>query len=207
MRNPYEVIGVKENASMDEIKKAYRQQARKYHPDQYGDNPLKDLAEEKMRELNEAYDYLEKNSSTNNSSKNNSSNNYSSSQNSGNSSSGYDYNKIRMDIRSGNLSSAEQTLNNIKIHDAEWNYLMGLLYIQKGWQDAGFRYVSTAAKMSPSNQEYRDTLNFINTKNNSYRQQYYGNRNSDPDFCNICMNLWCLDTFCECFGGDLIGCC
>ncbi|GAA0179647.1 DnaJ domain-containing protein [Clostridium sediminicola] len=199
MINPYEVIGVKENATIDEIKKAYRQQARKYHPDQYGDNPLKNLAEDKMKELNEAYDYLMKNQASKGSSNNYSSNN--------NSQSGYDYNRIRMDIRSGNLAGAEATLNNIKIHDAEWNYLMGLIYIQKGWQDAGFKYVSTAARMAPSNQEYRDTLNFINKRNTNYRQQYYGQRGGDVDFCNVCLNLWCLDSICECFGGDLIGCC
>ena len=62
MRNPYEVLEIKENSSAEEIKKAYRELAKKYHPDQYGDNPLKDLAGEKMRELNEAYDYLTKNS-------------------------------------------------------------------------------------------------------------------------------------------------
>ena len=48
MINPYEVLGIKEGASQDEIKRAYRELAKKYHPDQYGNNPLRNLAEETM---------------------------------------------------------------------------------------------------------------------------------------------------------------
>ena len=55
MKDPYEVLGVPHGASEDEIKKAYRELARKYHPDNYANNPLADLAQEKMKEINEAY--------------------------------------------------------------------------------------------------------------------------------------------------------
>ena len=60
MNDPYQTLGVKPDASDDEIKKAYRDLARKYHPDNYQNNPLADLAEEKMKEVNEAYDAITK---------------------------------------------------------------------------------------------------------------------------------------------------
>ena len=60
MTDPYKVLGVSRDASDDEIKKAYRELARKYHPDNYVDNPLSDLVEEKMKEINEAYDTIQK---------------------------------------------------------------------------------------------------------------------------------------------------
>lgn len=56
MTDPYKVLGVSRDASEEEIKKAYRDLARKYHPDNYATSPLADLAQEKMKEINEAYD-------------------------------------------------------------------------------------------------------------------------------------------------------
>ena len=58
MKDPYEVLGVSRSASDEEIKRVYRDLARKYHPDNYADNPLADLAQEKMKDINEAYDAI-----------------------------------------------------------------------------------------------------------------------------------------------------
>ena len=58
MKDPYEVLGIPRTATDDEVKTAYRNMARKYHPDNYTDNPLSDLAQEKMQEINEAYEVL-----------------------------------------------------------------------------------------------------------------------------------------------------
>ena len=60
MTDPYKVLGVERNATDDDIKKAYRELARKYHPDSYAGSPLADLASEKMKEINEAYDAIRK---------------------------------------------------------------------------------------------------------------------------------------------------
>ena len=59
MRDPYQVLGVPSTATDDEVKKAYRDLARKYHPDNYHDNPLADLAQERMKEINEAYEEVQ----------------------------------------------------------------------------------------------------------------------------------------------------
>ena len=60
MNDPYKTLGVSPDATDEEIKKAYRDLARKYHPDNYTNSPLADLAQEKMKEINEAYDQIQK---------------------------------------------------------------------------------------------------------------------------------------------------
>lgn len=196
MNNPYEVLGVKQGASEDEIKKAYRELAKKYHPDRYGDNPLKELAEDKMREINEAYDYLIKNNNnnSNNGNYNNSSNNSSENNNL--------YSAIRMDINNGNLDYAEQKLKNISIRDAEWNFLMGSVYYKKGWYDNASKYITMAYNLNPQNPEYRSAYQALNNNNNGYRQPYSGRNgyDRDNDCCDICIKIWCAEQMCECLG-------
>ena len=58
--NPYKVLGVSENASQEEIRKAYLTLVKKYHPDRYTDEAMKELANEKLKEVNQAYEMLVK---------------------------------------------------------------------------------------------------------------------------------------------------
>ena len=206
MNNPYEVLGVKENASQDEIKKAYRELVKQYHPDKYVDNPLKDLAEEKLREINEAYDVLSKKGNTGNgsSSYGNTSSNYGGSSNSYNDP---NLQSVRMDINRGNIGGAEAKLNAMTNRTAEWNFLMGVVHLRKGWYDSANNLINTACRMDPNNFEYRQMLNQLNHTQNNYRSTYYGQRNSSNDMCSTCLNIWMLDTCCECMGGDCISCC
>ncbi len=197
--NPYEVLGVSEGASEETIKKAYKELVKKYHPDKYVNNPLADLAAEKLKEINKAYDMLT-----------NKKNNY---QNTGGSNGYESYNpgstpsfqNVRMLIRMRQIPAAMNMLNSLP-HNAEWYYLTGLCNLNMGMYDAGIRNITTAVQMDPSNQEYQATLNNIQNRNTSYRQ--FGNMSGyGMDPCNCCTNLICADCCCECMGGDLISCC
>lgn len=210
MKNPYEVLGISEGASDEEIKKAYREQVKKYHPDQYQDNPLSKLAEEKLREVNEAYEYLTGKGQTAKTSNGWSGrspggrNGAAAGQNYGEGS----FRQVRMYINSGNIAAAEAMLDSIQDKNAEWFYLRGLIFLKKGWYNEAMMNIRQACNMDPSNYEYRDTLNRMNSSNNMYRGNAY-NRGygAGPSFCDMCMCAWCTDSLCECCGGDLIGCC
>jgi curved DNA-binding protein CbpA len=203
--NPYEVLGVKPGATQDEIKSAYRKLIKQYHPDKFIDNPLKNLAEDKMIQINEAYDALTKNAGNNNYNASNSSN-YNNTHSSTNSS--YEFQEIRRSIQSGNYAFAENKLNSINNKTAEWHYLYGAVLLNKGWFDSALEHMNTAVSMDPNNLEYRQGLNSLKQRGNNYSNPYYRTTNSNnADMCNCCLNLWCLDSLCECAGGDLIGCC
>jgi len=204
LKNPYEVLGVRENASEEEIKKAYRELVKKYHPDQYRDNPLSGLAEEKLREINEAYDYLMKNQSGGNRSGSwgQSGESYGSRNNN------EFYSQVRRNIQMGNISADESMLNSTNDRSAEWYFLRGLVFQRRGWYDEAYSSIQTAVNMDPSNFEYRNALNQMNMSNAAYRQTAYGRGYSrNDDLCTLCQFLWCADCCCECTGGDLIGCC
>lgn len=203
--NPYEVLGIKPGASQDEIKSAYRKLIKQYHPDKFINNPLKNLAEDKMIEINEAYDTLTKNSGNNNYNSNSSSNssNYNNS-----STTSYEFQEIRRLIQSGNYAVAENKLNSINNRNAEWHYLYGAVLLNKGWFDSALEHMTTAVNMDPNNFEYRQGLNSLRQRSNNYSNPYFRTTNTNnADMCNCCINLWCLDSLCECAGGDLIGCC
>jgi tetratricopeptide (TPR) repeat protein len=203
MNDPYSVLGVSPNASDDEVKKAYRELARKYHPDNYHDNPLSELAQEKMKEVNEAYDEINRMRGGGSSSKTYSGG----ARRGGGAGSGGQYANVRNAINSGNLGLAESLLNQAADHNAEWNFLMGSLFYRKGWLDEAARYYQTAVSMEPNNQEYRQALGYMQGGGNFYRPAQYGRGGTGSEACNCCSSLLIADCCCECMGGDLIRCC
>lgn len=203
MRNPFEVLEIREGASEEEIKAAYKKLVRKYHPDQYVNNPLSDLAEEKLKEINEAYDYLMKNKGNYNRSQG--SNNWNNQQY--NNSNSNIYAQIRAYIERGNINQADQMLEDISNRDAEWNFLKGIIFLRRGWYDMAYQHIQMAVNLDPANTEYRMALNNLASRANTYRDigRNRGYRN-DPSFCEVCQCLICSDCLCECLGGDLIRC-
>ncbi len=140
--DPYDVLGVAPSATDEEVKRAYRELAKKYHPDRYTDNPLADLAQDKFREVQEAYDTIMK------------------------------------ERESGIPHGASQ-----------------------GGQSGPYGYGQNGGGYTQNPYGNR------NYEEYQKRAQEYGGTEGGSSPCDCCMHLWCMDSLCECFGGDMIPCC
>lgn len=205
MNDPYSVLGITPEATDEEVKQAYRALARKYHPDNYQDNPLADLAEEKMKEINEAYEAITK-MRAGDGYQSSFSGGYQSRPTGGSSSyNGYQqqranndplYARVRSAINAGDIYQAETLLAQAPRQDAEWNFLQGSVAYRKGWLDEAMSYYQRAVSMDPGNVEYRRAYNMMQQGGQAYRSDGYS---TGMDAMDCCTTMLCLN--CLCGGG------
>ena len=213
-KNPYDVLGVPANASDDEIKRAYRDLTRKYHPDANVNNPLADLAEEKFKEVQEAYDTIMKE-------REQGGEGYGSyggfgdrgyQQNSGSYTGDMDaemqaaYNFIN----ARRFQDAVNLLNRMPGRSAQWYYLSAAANAGMGNNVLARDHAGQAVNMEPNNPQYRQLLSQLEWNSRRYQGNPYGGGygagNSSCSTGNMCCDLWCADSLCECMGGDLCSC-
>lgn len=201
-KDPYSVLGVSRDATEEQIKAAYRELARKYHPDNYSDNPLSDLAEDKMSEINEAYDAIMQERRAGKSA-------------SGTGTGGASYRgstqyaDVRSLINSNRIEEALELLDGVPpaSRNAEWYFLNGSVLYRRGWFEDAYTSFSTACRMDPSNPEYREAFVRINKQRQGYGYKTANTSAGGCSVCDMCSGLICADCCCECMGGDLIRCC
>ena len=163
----YQVLGLARGASEEEVKAAYRALAQKYNPENYEAGPLREDAERKMNQINEAFDTVMSELRTG-SSGNSAQNPYGQNpygQNPGQQQGGPQgatgsYPEIRALIRAGRADEALAQLQSIPNGpaNAEWNFLMGSAYYYKGWMNEALRYFQQACRLDPANREYAAAL-------------------------------------------------
>ncbi len=199
VNNPYEVLGVPRNASNDEIKKAYRQLCKKYHPDSYVDNPLADLAEEKFKEVQAAYEQIMKEREGGYS--------YSTSgQAQSTSQETAELQAARNFINNRRFHEALNVLSNIGNRTAMWYYYSAIANMGIGNNLVAVDHAKQAAAMEPHNMEYVNFANQLQFRGQRYQTMGGGYGRQSFGTGNLCCDLWCLDTMCECMGGDLCAC-
>ena len=212
------------NETDEEIKKAYRKLSRKYHPDANINNPNKDQAEEKFKEVQEAYDIIMRERANGGNSYGNnygygSSESYSyGNQSYGNQNSSYGYGTMDPKlqaaanyINSRRYREAINTLDQVQQRSAMWYYLSGCANAGIGNQILARDHAAQAVNMEPNNMQFRQLLNQLDFNSRRYQNSPYGGGYAPggQNSCgtgNMCCDLWLADTLCECMGGDLCSC-
>ena len=205
-KDPYKVLGVSPEATDAEIKKAYYELAKKYHPDNCPNEDLKNLASEKMKEINEAYDTIKAwraEGKTGNSS--------AGTGGTGSSSADPLYSRIRILLNENRIPEADSLLEGVAYNQRgpEWCFLKGVVYMRLGRYFDAIRLIETASRNDPDNLEYKTALE--NLRRAAAAGQgggtTAGGERRGCSNCDICTSLLCADCLCECCGGDLIRCC
>lgn len=143
MASAYEILGVQKNASESEIRSAYRELARRWHPDRFAEGPERMWAEQKMTDINIAYhEALEVCAS-------------SVSLSGGTDSESEQFSDVRELLEIGQVGAARQALMRIATRNAEWNYLFGAVLLRLGEYEKAVLYFGVAAHQKPHNQQYR----------------------------------------------------
>ena len=221
MFDPYSILGVSRDASDEEIKKAYRKLSRKYHPDANINNPNKDQAEEKFKEIQQAYDQIMKEREYG------SSGNYGYGGNTGyggfggfggyggsQSNSGYqDEEAIRRQaasnyVQSGHYQEAMNVLSSLKERNAQWYYLSAVANMGLGNNVNAMNHIREAVRLEPDNMQYRMMLQHMEGGGSWYQEQqnpFGGMPTAGNDLCMKCLmaNLACS---CCCPGSGVICC-
>ena len=217
MLDPYSVLGVPRNASDDEIKKAYRKLSRKYHPDANINNPNKDQAEEKFKEVQQAYEQIMKEREYGSSSQNGygSYGNYGGFGNYGNAgSSAYqDEESMRRRaaanyVQSGHFQEAMNVLDSLGQKNGEWYYLAAMANMGMGNNVTALDQIREAVRQEPDNMQYQMLLQRLEGGGTWYQEQQNPFGGMPSDGSDYCMKLCLANLACNlcCPGGGMFCC-
>jgi curved DNA-binding protein CbpA len=203
MEDPYKILGVSPTATDEEIKTAYRELAKKYHPDRYAGSPLRDLASEKMAQINDAYDRVQAQrraggpySQTYSGPGQGQQGQYYRQSNSR-------FSDIRRLLTLGRIYEADELLSGVPTasRDAEWSFLKGNVLYSRGFLEDALTHFEEAARREPQNPEYRAALEQV--RNHRYYTSQSGGfgypYGAGCGVCDLCSAMICADCTCSMF--------
>ena len=198
--DPYKVLGIAPGATDDEIKKAYRNLSRRYHPDANVNNPNKAQAEEKFKEVQQAYDLIMKQKQQGYSY---GYGGFGSGMNNGAYDGGYrqSTDSVEMQAAANYLAhrcyrEALNVLNGIGNRNARWYYYSAMANMGVGNNATALEHANTAVSMEPSNMEYRQLKQQL-----EFGGTWYTNMGSSYEHASsgsFCLSMLCMNILCNC---------
>ena len=207
MFDPYSVLGVTRDASDEEIKKAYRRLSRKYHPDANINNPDQEKAEEKFKQVQQAYEQIMKEREQG------SSGSYGGFEGFSSNAGGYaDEEAVRRQaaanyVQNGHYREAMNVLSSLSQRNGQWYYLSAMANMGLGNNMNALEHIREAVRLEPDNVQYRMMLNKMEGGGAWYQEMqnpFGGMPSGGDDVCmkiclaNLACNLCCPGSFCYC---------
>lgn len=234
MTDPYQILGISRDASDDEIKKAYRNLSRKYHPDANINNPDKDAAEAKFKEVQQAYNQIMKEKEYGNSYQRYNGNpqgngspygqgdpfgGFGSFWGSFNGAGGYQQanqsseNEQDLHLRaaanyinSQHYQEALNVLNGIQDRTDKWYYYSAIANSGLGNNVIALDHARKAYQMKPDNMQYQVLVQRLESGGNWYQTRQNPYQSYSMGGGNLCMKLCIANIICNlCCGGSM--CC
>lgn len=209
-KDPYRILQISPDADDGAIKRAYRELARKYHPDHYHGTPLETTAEEKMKEINEAYSQictLRKSGWTETDSERREYEERAQREKQQRDRQERERDellrRVQDALQQGDVHGAERLLNECVLHTAKWHFLKGSVRYRQGWLDEAEREFELASLMEPDNELYRDAYEYMRAGGSAYRPDGYG---SGGMMSGWCRTLLCAALVCGCCSNGRLLC-
>lgn len=201
MQENYRILGISENASDEELEQAYKTLKAKYREERFLEGEAGNEAAKKLTQVETAYAEIKA----------------AREQKKGEENSDFDFSEVEAFLKAGNISAAQEKLDNYNDRNAEWHYLQSVVFYKKNWTNESKKQLEIAMNMEPTNKKYseaytklKEKIEFTEKQFKSGNTDFGGNTAGQPagekqmggDACgsmmNFCTTLCCMDMLCSC---------
>ena len=196
MKEYYEILGLNEDATDEEIRVAYRTLKEKYREERFMEGEKGNQAAKKLTQVETAYSeitaYRSRFDETNRDKAN--------------------FTAVENYIKQGKISEAQEELDNYSERNAEWHYLQSVIFYKKNWTNESKKQLEIAMNMEPNNGKYSDAYKKLKEKIEFTEKQF---KSGNADFsgqeqqqtqnmggcCDMCASMICINLLCNCCCG------
>ena len=186
MQENYKILGVSENATNEEIEKAYRELKARLREERFMEGEVGNEAAKKLTQVETAYAEIKAVREQTKSAEDHV----------------YDFSEVEAFLKDGKINEAQDKLDNYNDRNAEWHYLQSVIFYKKNWTNESKKQLEIAMNMEPTNSKYSTAYTKLKEKIEFTEKQLAGERQMGGDACssmmNFCTTLCCMDMLCSC---------